>query len=97
MIRLGTLFSGIGAIEQALKLMNISHTNVFACDNGELELKLLPDPLQAEYDKLKKIARYRITQEEMARLSELTQKEQNIIEEYVKKIIESIDNNSIFS
>ncbi len=86
MIRLGTLFSGIGAIEQALKLMNISHTNVFACDNGELELKLLPDPLQAEYDKLKKIARYRITQEEMARLSELTQKEQNIIEEYVNII-----------
>ena len=55
-IRLGSLFSGIGAIEQALNLMNVKHTNVFACDNGELELKLLPTTHQAEYDKLKKIA-----------------------------------------
>ena len=53
MIRLGTLFSGIGAVEQALNLMNIDHANVFACDNGELELKLLPGEKQKEYDKLK--------------------------------------------
>ena len=46
-IRLGTLFSGIGAIEQALLRMGVDHTNVFACDNGELELKLLPKELQA--------------------------------------------------
>ena len=51
MIRLGTLFSGIGAIEQALKVMEVEHMNVFACDNGELELKLLPISLQHEYDR----------------------------------------------
>jgi site-specific DNA-cytosine methylase len=34
-IRLGTVFSGIGAIEQALKRMNIEHDIIFACDNGE--------------------------------------------------------------
>lgn len=54
MIRLGTLFSGIGAIEQALLRMNLKHSLVFACDNGELELKLLPRNEQNEYDNLKK-------------------------------------------
>ena len=34
-LRVGTLFSGIGAFEQALKQMKIPHEIVFACDNGE--------------------------------------------------------------
>ena len=80
MIRLGTLFSGIGAIEQALNLMNVNHENVFACDNGELELKILPLSEQKEYDELKKIPRYRITQDEAQRLSELTKEEREIID-----------------
>ena len=84
-IRLGTLFSGIGAIEQAINLMDIDHENVFACDNGELELKLLPSKEQAEYDKLKKIARYRITSQETARLAKLTAVEHDIIDDYAKQ------------
>ena len=39
MIKLATVFSGIGSIEHALKRMNIDHEIVFACDNGERELK----------------------------------------------------------
>lgn len=35
MITIATVFSGIGAAEQALKQMNIDHKIVFACDNGE--------------------------------------------------------------
>lgn len=35
MIRLATVFSGIGAPEQALKRIGIPHKTVFACDNGE--------------------------------------------------------------
>lgn len=38
MIKLATVFSGIGAIEQALKRMNIDHEIVFACDNGDIEI-----------------------------------------------------------
>ena len=38
MIRLATVFSGIGSIEWALKRMNIKHEIVFACDNGDIEL-----------------------------------------------------------
>ena len=38
MVRLGTLFSGIGAVEQAFQKLKIDHKIVFACDNGEREL-----------------------------------------------------------
>jgi len=37
-IRVGTLFSGIGAFEEALKQLNIRHEIKFACDTGEIEL-----------------------------------------------------------
>lgn len=39
MIKLATVFSGIGSIEHALNRLNIEHEIVFACDNGERELK----------------------------------------------------------
>lgn len=39
MIKLGTAFSGIGAIEHALDRLEIPHTIEFACDNGERKLK----------------------------------------------------------
>ena len=35
MIRIATVFSGIGAAEQALQQLGIDHEIVFACDNGE--------------------------------------------------------------
>lgn len=38
MIRLGTVFSGIGAIEHALHRMGINNKIVFACDNGDIEI-----------------------------------------------------------
>lgn len=39
-LRVGTLFSGIGAFEHALKQLKIPHKILFACDNGERELPL---------------------------------------------------------
>lgn len=33
MLKLATAFSGIGAIEHALKRMQVKHELVFACDN----------------------------------------------------------------
>ena len=38
-IRMATIFSGIGAVEFALKRMNIDNELIFACDNGEREIK----------------------------------------------------------
>ena len=35
MLKIATVFSGIGSIEWALKRQDINHEIVFACDNGE--------------------------------------------------------------
>ena len=35
MLKIATVFSGIGAFEQALKKKSIPHKTLFACDNGE--------------------------------------------------------------
>ena len=39
MIRIATVFSGIGAAEQALQQMKVPHEIIFACDNGERYLE----------------------------------------------------------
>lgn len=38
MLKLATVFSGIGAVEHALKRMGIEHEIVFACDNGDVDI-----------------------------------------------------------
>lgn len=38
MIKLATVFSGIGAVEHALNRMDIDHEIVFACDNGDIDV-----------------------------------------------------------
>ncbi|MCI7401220.1 MAG: DNA (cytosine-5-)-methyltransferase [Christensenella sp.] len=40
MIKLATLFSGIGAIEQSLIRLHQDYEIVFACDNGEIEVDI---------------------------------------------------------
>ena len=54
-LRVATAFSGIGAVEQALKQMEIDHKIIFACDNGERYLKQsyeeLCEYIQAEKEK----------------------------------------------
>lgn len=57
-IRLATVFSGIGAIEQALKRMNKDYTVEFACDNGEILL----EGINSE-EELKKIKAMKSTSE----------------------------------
>ena len=39
MIRVATVFSGIGSIEHALDRLEIPHQIVFACDNGDIEVE----------------------------------------------------------
>lgn len=40
MLKLATAFSGIGAIEQALKRLSIDYQIEFACDNGDVEIEI---------------------------------------------------------
>ena len=51
-MRLATVFSGIGSIEQALKRMGIEFEIVFACDNGDVELNLHEGADLDEYTRL---------------------------------------------
>lgn len=98
MIRLGTLFSGIGAIEQALLRLGEEHVNVFACDNGEIDLKLLPDNLQKEYDRLRKISQKNISDEDKAKLKKLSLQEEKLIEELAEKVksLKTVDEKNEF-
>ena len=52
MLKLATLFSGIGAIEQALKIMDINYEIKFACDNGERELPITKKQINKKIEKL---------------------------------------------
>ena len=52
MIRLATLFSGIGAIEQAFIKLKIEHKIVFACDNGERELNYTKEEILKKVDSM---------------------------------------------
>ncbi len=45
MIQLATVFSGIGAPEEALEQLGVPFNIVFACDNGERELKISYDEI----------------------------------------------------
>lgn len=38
MLKIATIFSGIGAVEQAALRLNINHKIIFACDNGGINL-----------------------------------------------------------
>ena len=57
MIKLATVFSGIGAVEHALDRLNIPHEIVFACDNGERTLKAKYDEIIAHCEPMDNIQR----------------------------------------
>jgi len=52
-ITVGTVFSGIGSPEQALKRLNVPHKVVFACDNGE---RLIVCDYKEELSKIKTLS-----------------------------------------
>lgn len=65
MIRLATVFSGIGAIEHALDRMELDSKIVFACDNGDVEIltkeigmdiDMIGDELKSLSDSIKDIS-----------------------------------------
>ncbi|MHC1722857.1 MAG: DNA (cytosine-5-)-methyltransferase [Aminipila sp.] len=60
MLKLATVFSGIGAIEHALDRMRIEHKIIFACDNGDVDMlsKDIPaniEEIGTELDQLEKL------------------------------------------
>ena len=66
--------------------MGEEHINVFACDNGEIDLKLLPQEEQREYDRLRKIPQKRISAEDNNKLELLSRQEERIIEHIAEQV-----------
>ena len=52
MIRLATVFSGIGAVEHALDRMDLDYNVVFACDNGNIDV--LSKKIDVDFDLIHK-------------------------------------------
>lgn len=92
MIKLGTVFSGIGAIEQALIRMGIDHEIEFACDNGDIEIDV-------DYDKeLKKIKKMNTIEEKRIYVENLYKslsRKTNFVEQAYKANY-TVNNNNFF-
>lgn len=90
-MKLATVFSGIGAIEQALHRMGIDYEIVFACDNGDVELNLLEGIDLEEYTRLKKLRSKKQLKnpQDIKRLEELGKKE-NWLAENIRTQIQSM-------
>jgi DNA (cytosine-5)-methyltransferase 1 len=87
MIRLATVFSGIGAIEQALLRLGIPHEIVFACDNGDIELNLFDKTTKKEFGDLKtKRGKRTLSIDEKSRLDELSILENKLAEDVREKV-----------
>lgn len=90
-MRLATVFSGIGAIEQALRRLGIDYEIVFACDNGDVELNLLENEELIEYNRLKKLRNKKHLKnlEDITNL-ELLGKKENELAEQTRKLIQQL-------
>ncbi len=88
MIKLATLFSGIGAIEQALIRLGFEYEITFACDNGDVELNLLEGEDKVEYQRLVKLRSKKLlkSQDDIDRLAALSAKEIKLAENIRKKV-----------
>lgn len=78
MLRLGTLFSGIGAVEQALIRMNIKHEIVFACDNGDIDIDI---DLYEEKKKIFKMTSKKEKKEYVDKLYSSKSRKQNYVKQ----------------
>lgn len=65
MLKLATAFSGIGAIEQALKRLAIEYQIEFACDNGDVEIDIDHDQELKKIKKMKTIEDKRLYVEKL--------------------------------
>lgn len=94
MIRLATVFSGIGAIEHAINRMGLENEIVFACDNGDIDIlsKEIDEnisSIKSEISNLKKIIK-NIKDSKNDEKKELSDKLINC-EKRFKKLIKELD------
>ena len=77
MLKLATAFSGIGAIEFALKRLNEEHEIVFACDNGDIDIEV---DIDAENEKIRSLKDYRLKNQYVRSLYAELSRKTNFVE-----------------
>lgn len=77
-LKVGTLFSGIGAPEQALKRLGIDYEILFACDNGDIEIDY---NAEEEMKKIKSMKNKSAKKEYVDSLYSLKSKKHNYVKE----------------
>ena len=78
MIRLGTVFSGIGAIEQAFIQKGMENEIAFACDNGDIEIDI---DYAKEFKKVKKLKSVKEKKDYVRNLYSTLSKKTNFVEQ----------------
>lgn len=87
MLRIATVFSGIGAVEQALKQLHQPYKILFACDNGERYLKIPYEDVCKIIDGCTKEER----EEKVRMLYDLTKKENLVKKSYIANYGDSLE------
>jgi DNA (cytosine-5)-methyltransferase 1 len=60
MMKVATVFSGIGAIEQALKKLGLQHEIVFACDNGEVYIDFNEEKIKSDLSNISSLLQQKL-------------------------------------
>ena len=90
MIRLATVFSGIGAVEQALKRMEVPHETIFACDNGE---RMIDIDYDQEMENVKKLSSIKEKREYVDELYKNNSRKTNFVKQSYLANYEIVDGN----
>lgn len=77
-LTIGTVFSGIGSPEQALKRLNIDHKVLFACDNGE---RIIACDYDKELEKIKMMSSIREKREYVDQLYATKTRQSNYVQQ----------------
>ncbi len=94
-LKLATVFSGIGAIEFALKRLHIPYTVEFACDNGEILLEGIDT--ESELKKIKKMNSVEEKRNYVRDLYQTRSKKHNFVEDtYMHNYKDELVNNNFF-
>lgn len=78
MIKLATVFSGIGAIEQAMLRLNYKHSVIFACDNGNRTIDV---DYGKEYKKICSLSSVEAKKDYAANLYNLKSRQTNFVKQ----------------
>ncbi len=92
-IKLATVFSGIGAIEQAFKRLHVDNEIVFACDNGDVEIDVNTDVELAKIKQMKSTTEKRKYVED---LYKCLSKKTNFVEKTYKNNYDIKDENFFY-